>query len=296
MDTRSLAPPICRRDRGFALIVVLWTLVLIGFVVAHLTANGRTEIQIAFNLVANSKAQAAADGAIYEAIFNQLDPKPEQRWPVDGSAHPLEIGNTRVAIKLEDEASWINPSVASPPLVEALLRVTGNDAETARILANAISEWVGTATSPRPQETVAAEYRAAGLDYGPPGAPLETLGELSRVNGMTPAIFVAIRPHLTLFGPPNPNPTTTDPVVAAALTLSLSPAPGQPVVAATQPPADVLSLRITALASGPANARVVRTAVVRIGSALPQGYTILAWGSGLESDLAVDPRAPSFSR
>jgi general secretion pathway protein K len=296
MGRWSLSQPTYRRDHGFALIIVLWTLVLIGFIVAHLTANGRTEIQIAGNLVANSKAQAAADGAIYEAIFNQLDPKPEQRWPVDGSVRPLEIGNIRVAIKLEDEGSWINPSLASPPLVEALLRVTGNDAETARSLTDAISEWVGTATSPRPQETVVAEYRAAGLDYGPPGAPLETLGELNRVNGMTPAIYAAIRPHLTLFGPPSPNPATADPVVAAALTLSLSAAPGQLATPVNQPAAELLTLRITALASGPGNARVVRTGVVRIGAALPQGYTMLAWGSGLESDLAVDPRALPLSR
>jgi general secretion pathway protein K len=296
MGRWCLSPETRYRNRGFALIIVLWTLVLIGFIVAHLTANGRTEIQIAGNLVANSQAQAAADGAIYEAIFNQLDPKPEQRWPADGSVHPLAIGNIRVATRLEDEASWINPSSASPELIEALLRVTGSDPETARNLAIAISEWVGTATAPRPQETMVAEYRAAGLDYGPPGGPLETLGELGRVNGMTPAIFAAIRPHLTLFGPPSPNPATTDPVVAAALSLSTASASGQPALLANQPPPDVLTLRITALASGPANSRMVRTAVVRTGAALPQGYTVLAWGSGLDTELPHGPPAGSVSR
>ena len=83
---RSPPSPTARhRAGGFALIVVLWTLVLIAFIVAHLTASGRTEVQIASNLVANSVAQAAADGAIFEAIFNLSDPRPEQRWPVDGS-------------------------------------------------------------------------------------------------------------------------------------------------------------------------------------------------------------------
>src|SRR5437660_3841344 len=94
-----------RRSGGFALIVVLWTLVLIAFVVAHLTASGRTEIRIAGNLVANAIAEAAADGAISEAIFNLLDPKPEQRWPIDGTARELTIGNNRVMVRLEDEAA-----------------------------------------------------------------------------------------------------------------------------------------------------------------------------------------------
>src|SRR6266550_9022295 len=91
-----------RRNGGFALIIVLWTLVMIAFIVAHLTASGRTEIRIAGNLVSNSVAEAAADGAIYEAIFNLSDPRPEARWPIDGSARKLAIGRSEVILRVED--------------------------------------------------------------------------------------------------------------------------------------------------------------------------------------------------
>ena len=171
-----------------------------------MAASGRTEIRIAGNLVSNSVALAAAEGAIYEAIFNLSDPRPERRWPIDGSARRVVIGRTEVILRLEDEASWINPSSASPVLLEALLRISGSDSETARRLAAAIGDWVGSAAVPRPQGAVLAEYQAAGLDYAPPGEPLQTLDELARVVGMTPQIFAAIRPHLTLFGPADPSP------------------------------------------------------------------------------------------
>jgi general secretion pathway protein K len=276
------------------LIIVLWTLVLIGFIVAHVTASGRTEIRIASNLVANSAAQAAADGAIFEAIFNISDPQPQQRWPVDGMPRQVAIGGSRVVLRLEDEASWINPSTASPVLLEALLRVTGSDPESAHRMAAAISEWVGSATTPRSQETLAAEYGAAGLDYSPPGEPIETLDELSRVLGMTPAVLNAIRPHLTLFGPSDPNPATTDPVVATALASS-SPS-AAPLAQANQTAPDALTVRITAVASGPGNARVTRIAVVRTGATLPQGYAVLAWSSNLNSDLAVGTPQPPLTR
>lgn len=288
-----------RRNGGFALIIVLWTLVLIGFIVAHMTASGRTEIRIAGNLVANSASQAAADGAIFEAIFNLSDPQPQQRWPVDGALRQVTVGSSRVILRAEDEASWINPSTAPPALLEALLRVTGSDPDTARRIATAISEWVGSAALPRQQEALVAEYRAAGLDYGPPSAPFETLGELGRVLGMTPAVLMAIRPHLTLYGPPEPNPATTDPVVAAALALTTrigSLPTGQPLVQPNQPPPDALTVRITALASGPGNARVTRTAVVRTGATLPQGYAVLAWGSSLNSDAPLGSPQPSVTR
>jgi len=271
-----------RRSGGFALLVVLWTLVLIAFIVAHLTASGRTEVRIAGNLVADAVAEAAADGAIAAAIFNQLEANPDQRWPLNREAHELIIGNSRVTVQLEDEAGRVNPSAASPALLQALLRVTGSDPESARRLAAAIGGWVGSELAqPAQKNALLAEYRAAGLDYGPPGEPLETLDELGRVLGMTPAVLAAIRPHLTLFGPPQPNLASADPVVAAALT-AIPQAPQAPV-SGSQPPQDQLMVRITATAFGPSNARVTKSAIVRVGAMLPGGYAVLAW-SGIGFD------------
>jgi general secretion pathway protein K len=270
-------PPVHGGRDGFALIIVLWTLVLISFIVAHLTANGRTETRIAGNLAADAVAEAADEGAIYAAIFNLLDPNPERRWQLDGPARELTIGNSRVMVQLQDEAGWINPNSASPELLEALLRATGSDAESARRLASSIGEWVGSAPAARPQDAQLADYRAAGLDYAPPGAPLETIDELGRVLAMTPAVLNAIRPHLTLFGPPEPNSPSADPVVMAALSQI---APSQIAVSGPQTAQNPVIVRITAGALGPGNARVTRTAIVRVGTTLPGGYAVLAWGGG----------------
>jgi general secretion pathway protein K len=276
VSLESHFPAKCR-ESGFALLIVLWVLVLIAFIVAHLAGAGRTEIRIASNLVANARAQAAADGAIFAAIFNQSDPSPGDRWPVDGRVRELVVGNSRVIVRLENEAWWINPSSASPALLEALLRVTGSDPQTARRLANAISEWVGSVSVARSQNQVFADYRGAGLEYGPPGAPLETLDELGRVIGMTPDVLAVIRPHLTLFGPPQSSTAGADPIVAAALAQV-----GQAVAVplAAEPPPDVNTTRITANALGLGNGHSTRRAVVRFGAALPRGYEVLAWGDG----------------
>ena len=131
---------------------------------------------------------------------------------------------------------------------------------------------------PRPQEALFADYRAAGLDYGPPAAPFETMDELSRVLGMTPALFAAVQPHLTLFGPAEPSRTGADPIVAAA--LATIPQLGQAAPPASPAPTDLLTLRISAVAVGSGNARATRVAIVRVGPSLPQGYVVLSWGSG----------------
>src|SRR5271170_725046 len=258
-----------RRSSGFALLIVLFTLVLIAFVVLHLTASGRTEIRIADNLVANAVAAAAADGAISEAIFNLADPRPEQRWPIDGSPQTLTVGDCRVEVRLEDEATRINPNLASPALMAALLQVAGSDPDAAQRVAAAIADWVGSSSTPQTADELQAGYRAAGLDYAPPGAPLETMDELGRVLGVTPKLYAALKPHLTLYGPAEPKPGA-DPIVTAA--VAQLPHLGGDAPPADPSPQDVLTVRIIAAAHGPGNARVTHTAIVRVGASLPQGY------------------------
>ena len=270
----------CGRSGGFALIIVLWTLVLIAFIFTQLTASGRTEIRIAGNLVANAQAEAALDGAVFQTIFNLSDASPERRWSLDGTARELAIGDSRVMVRVEDEAARINPNLASPALLEALLRAAGSDRDSAQRLVAAIREWIAP-TADRPKDAVRANYRAAGLDYEPPGAPLETIDELGRVLGMTPTVLAAIHPHLSLFGPAQPDASHADPLVSAILAAF---APGNPVAASRQnlQAPDFVTARITADANGPGNARVRHVAVVRVGAMLPGGYTILAWDSGLD--------------
>ena len=48
--------------RGFALLLVLWTLVLVSLIVSQLLASGRSAVRIATNLRAASVAEAAAVG------------------------------------------------------------------------------------------------------------------------------------------------------------------------------------------------------------------------------------------
>lgn len=267
------------RNRGFALIIVLWAFVLIALIVSHLTTGGRTELRIAANLAANAAAQAAADGAIYEAIFNLLAPRPDQRWLLDGSTHELQVGNSQVTVRLENEAARINPNLASPELVKALLNTVTGNPEQAALVASAIGEWIGTSRGPRPLSGINVEYQAAGLPYGPPGEPLESIDELGRVRGMTPALLEALRPHLTLFGPPVPDATAADPIVARALaeanrTSSVTPL-SLPIGDNTAP----LIARISAAARGPANAVANRIAIAHVGASVPRGYAMLAWES-----------------
>jgi general secretion pathway protein K len=273
------------RNRGFALIIVLWAVVLIALIVVHLTAAGRTELGIASNLAGNAAAQAAADGAIYQAIFNLLDPQEDKRWPLDDSTRELQVGNSRVALRLGDEAARVNPNLASPALLQALLGAVASNREQAAEIASAIAESVGAGKLPGLLAGINPGNRAAGSTGGPPGEPLQSIDELGRVRGMTPDLLQLLRPHLTLFGPAVPHAVAYDPVVALALAEASKTVPGAALPFLTGGAggnAGPVTARISATARGPGKAVASRIAIARIGPGIARGYAMLAWESSME--------------
>ena len=170
----------------------------------HLTASGRTEIRIAGNLVANAAARRPPTAAFSRrsSTFRTRGRSSAGRSTGRRSScdrrQPVTCGSP-------DEAARINPNLASPALIEALLRVLGSDPP--RAAARPRRSPTGSARRrPRARGHVQSRIPAAGLDYGPPGLAARNPRRTRQVLGMTPALLAALRPHLTLYGPPDPEP------------------------------------------------------------------------------------------
>ena len=58
---------------GFALLIVLWSVVLLALLATGITAAGRSQTQLAGNVRRAAAAEAAADGGIYAAAFHTTD-------------------------------------------------------------------------------------------------------------------------------------------------------------------------------------------------------------------------------
>ncbi len=211
--------PDSQRDRaqsGFVLLIVLWTLALLALVGTQLVAAGRSDAQLARNLHDAAVLEAATRGAVQHAIYGMLEP-PERRWEADGTAHIVRSRSAVIAVRLEDEGGKVNPNLASDSLLRALLEQVGAPPATAASLAAAIADWRTPGAQPRKLGAKAAQYAAAGLDYGPPGTEFHDLDELGAVLGMTPELLARLRPHLTVYTEADPDGSTRDPVVAAVL-------------------------------------------------------------------------------
>jgi general secretion pathway protein K len=257
------------RERGFALLIVLWTTVLLTLLVMDITSNGRTETQLANNLRTNAVLEAAADGAAYDAIFREIASPaspPSMQYVTAAGVH----------VRVENDAGKINPNTAATGLMQALLHRVGVGPQASASLAAAIADWRESASRPRPLGAKAPQYRAAGKSYGPPEEPFESIGELSNVLGMTPQILERLAPHLTIYYDGEPVLSLADAVVAAAIQDAVGDQPAS--VANNTDAGGGRVLTITTTARAPGGPQFQRNAVVQTGTDCARAnYCILSW-------------------
>jgi general secretion pathway protein K len=256
-----------RGQKGFALIIVLWTVGILALLVSFLVTSASREARLTATLRGQAVARAAADAVLSRTILEVL------RMGAT-APRPRRFGDARVLVSLVDFSGRVNPNIASASMIRALLVQLGVPTRAAENLAAAIVDWRTPGLAPSPHGAKTPEYRAAGMTYGPPGRPFENLDELGYVIGMNPALLAAMRPHLTLWSTSDPDPASADALVLGALRAA-----GAPPMAAASTEARVIA--ITAAATLPDAPRVTRRAVVRFGySPDGRGWRILAWDDG----------------
>ena len=209
-----------RSSQGFALIIVAWFLVLSAAIATYMMANARTETAIARNVVAAASAEALADAAIAQTVFNQSNGFESAHWKLDGEPHVIALLGGQATIRLYDETRKINPNLASPALLAALFEAAGVARSSSRDIGAAIADWVDRDSAPVPYGAEAMQYTRAGRSYGPPNAPIESLDELQLVLGVTPERLALVLPYLTIHTKSEqPVAATAPPVVQRALML-----------------------------------------------------------------------------
>jgi general secretion pathway protein K len=272
------------RQLGFALIVVLWFLVLLAFIAVHIVAAGRTEIYIARNTVANARAEALAEAGVFQAIYSLSETTPERRWDADGEPHQLLLSEGEIAITATDEKAKIDPNVAPQSMVEALFLALGLEGDVARSVAAGIARAAhppGSAPQPVGGTVQQALAPPATPGQAAQGPAFETLDDLLQVAAMTPDVLAQARPHLTVdSGLPKPVLVHDDAIVRRALEIAggdkSAPQNGATAPSAEQG-ADGQLVDIVSTARTKDGAVFVREAVVRIDATSAPGFTVLRW-------------------
>ncbi|MCB8876963.1 type II secretion system minor pseudopilin [Acidisoma silvae] len=262
------------RDSGFALLLVLWALILLSLIITQLLAAGRRETQLASNLRQAAFAETLADNAVQTTIFHLMT---RANGRLANTIQTVVLPGGTSTVHVRNLAGLVNPNMAPGPLLTALLEECAAAPSAAVHLSQSITDW----RSPNDDlHKIIATYRAAGLTYAPSGRAFQTRDEIRLVLGMTPAIADCLVPHLSVYGDAEmPAPAFADPLVLRSL-MRMMRQNGAGLAAMAPDQTGSLAVEIIVdAASG--SARFVRDTTVRFSdSDATRPYRILTWQRG----------------
>lgn len=268
-----------RPDAGFALVLALWGVALVGLVGMGYVAAARSRVAVAGATTEQARLTLLAEGAAMSAAAGLLADLGAGRFgaagrPLDGTGSACSPATGVTAfVSVEDEAGKVNLNLAPPEMVSAALVVAGATEErAATLLAGLLAARDRAAAAPpaepppgtggrrREERRTAATLRAFG-----------SVHEVGALAGGDERLARALVPIVTAHS----NRPGLDPAVApAALVAGLGGIDGMP--AAWLSPSERQSFTIRAAA---ASARAVaRVDLVAILSPPPApGLRVVEW-------------------
>lgn len=202
------------RQKGIALVLVLWVSVLITVLLASFSLSARVEALQGRNLLDSTRARYAAEAGLHRAAYELRGNNPDTRWVADGRVYPMEFDGAEIEVEIYDETGKVDLNVAEPMLLAALFELGGAKKDEAEALAAAVVDWRDPDDLVGVNGAEAGEYKGAGLPYKPRNAPFETVSELQQVLGMSFELYRELEPLLTIYsGRAQPNPAFAAPEV-----------------------------------------------------------------------------------
>jgi len=187
------------RQRGLALVIVIWILTLMTLMAGSFAKTMRRESSISYALTAGARALALAESSVTLAEFNLSQNDPEQRWRADGTIYEIIGPESRTRIRVFAESGKVDLNTSNEDQLAAVLSaVIDSDWQQQDVL-NAILDWRDADDDTRTQGAEKRQYRLAGLSYGPSNAAFQSIEELQLVLGMNTAIFAALQPYITVY-------------------------------------------------------------------------------------------------
>lgn len=188
------------KQRGVALLLVLWVLALLGTLLAGLTGWVHLQNRQALWQRQHTQAVLAAEAGVGMAVLAQLDRDPQRRWKADGQPHPLRFDEVALQVSLSSEAGKLDVNAAPVASFARLVQACGGSARQAGQLAQTL------------------ERRRGGHS-----APLRVIEEVRELPGMDQALYRCTSAHLTMWsGLPAPDSRLASPWLRRALNLAQS--------------------------------------------------------------------------
>ena len=194
-------------QRGVALVMVLWILLLVTISTSAYTLTARMDQLEAHTILSGTQARMAAEAGLNLAVLSLQDPDETTRLIPDGRPYPYYHQGVLVEVHVTDERGKLDINASDEPTLVTLLVGNGLEEEDAILLAAAIMDWKDPDEMERPDGAELDTYESAGLGVGPGNRPFIMTEELLQVLGMSWDLYQNMEPGLTVFSDAaQPNP------------------------------------------------------------------------------------------
>ncbi|NNJ64079.1 MAG: hypothetical protein HKP16_00820 [Xanthomonadales bacterium] len=195
------------RQRGIALIMVLWILLLVTISTSAYTLMARMDTLEAHTVLSGTQARMAAEAGLNLAVLSLRDPDETTRLIPDGRPYVLDYRGISVEVQVTDERGKLDINQANEDTLIELLTGHGMEEGDAELLAAAIKDWTDVDEIMRANGAELPNYEALGLGVGPGNRDFLMTEELLQVMGMPWELYVKMEPGITVFsnaGQPDP--------------------------------------------------------------------------------------------
>lgn len=208
------------KQRGVALILVLWILSILMLMAGSFTLTMRRESAAVTGIRAQAEAQAAAQAGIALVQAMLLHDDENKRWRVDGSIYEIHFAHSIMRIQIQSQAGKIDINSAPVSLLHHVLQFAPLDKQAQLNLENAILDWRDADDDTRPFGAEKEAYHRAKLHYAPRNKPFRSMEELQMVRGMTSDVLNWMQPLFTVYAA---GQTEVEYAVASRKVLSVLP-------------------------------------------------------------------------
>lgn len=236
-----------KRQKGVALLLVLWALALVSLLLVGLAGWVQLESRQGLWQRKHTQALLAAEAGMNMAVQALLDQAQHPRWIADGRGIPLRFENAQLIVAVASERGKLDLNAAMVDDVVRIAQACGAKSDQAAQLAKAL------------------QARRGG------GRPLRVLEELRQLPGMTQILYSCLLAQVTLWsGLARPEPAFATPLLRRSLNV-----PNQ--AAAGGDAGDVVSIDSQAQLPGGFSAQLQVIVLLDPSEGNAQPYRVLRW-------------------
>ncbi len=191
-----------KNEDGFAIVLVLWVLVILSVIAGQFSFSTRNELKAASAFREQSTAFYIARAGIATALPGLLNARAaevdDKQWRINTTLPIVDFDDGEYNIFISNESGRINLNQADTTMLQMMLNSLDLDADKKNIIVDSIMDWRDGDSLHRLNGAENDYYQALPDPYPCGNNKFKVLSELMLVRGMTPKIYARIKPILSI--------------------------------------------------------------------------------------------------